>query len=67
MKISYLPLPLEYGDTDEIRSEFLGHTPFSGDLVESTGGSDLGGNHVERSWGVERLDVLLSRQHEWRT
>jgi hypothetical protein len=67
MGIRYLPLPLEYGDTDEIRSELLGHTPFSGDLVESTGGGDLGGNHVERSWGVERLDVLLSRQHKYCT
>jgi hypothetical protein len=45
--------------TDQVRSELLGHSPFSGNLVESTGRSDLGGDHVERSRGVECLDVLL--------
>jgi len=46
--------------TYEIGSEFLGHSPFSGNLVESTGRCDLGSDHIERSWWVERLDVLLA-------
>jgi hypothetical protein len=46
--------------TDEIGGKLLGHTPFSGNLVQSSRRSDLGGDHVERALRVERLDVLLS-------